>query len=199
MCLESLPDYVVLDVSDIAASENTSIRIRSFPLQFPLSEEDQNDVTTLSKKFDSEPGDSMAGLAAPQIGIVKRIIIFSVPEGVAKFKRCQAYPKTILINPTYEPVNNEMHEEYEQCYSVKDFVGPVKRYKSIYYTGHDTYGKLIEGVAVGHPARVIQHEVDHLNGKLFIDLVPREKLMLFVDYMKMVASLQLRPEQSQFQ
>lgn len=193
----TLPDFIVANVNDIAASDNTPIRIRCFPCNFPLSEEDQNDVTTLSKKFDSEPGDHMAGLAAPQIGIVKRMFIFSVPENVARFKRCQAYPKTVLINPSYDPVNNEMVEDYEQCYSVDEYVGPVMRYKSIYYKGHDTSGRLIEGVAVGHPARVIQHETDHLDGKLFIDLVPRDKLMKYVDYIKMIQSLQLRQPDSQ--
>ena len=77
-------------------------------------------------------------------------------------------PKTLWINPSYEPLGEEMHEDYEACFSVKDIAGLVRRYKQVHYRAYDKDGKLIEGKAEGFLARIIQHEIDHLNGILFL-------------------------------
>jgi peptide deformylase len=98
-------------------------------------------------------------------------------------------PKTLWINPSYEPLGEEMHEDYEACFSVKDIAGLVRRYKQVHYRAYDKDGKLIEGKAEGFLARIIQHEIDHLNGILFVDLVPQSELMSIEEYRKKRAAM----------
>ena len=155
-------------------------------VHFPLTKEDKEDIQTLKKKFEQE--DPLpAGLAAVQIGIAKRIIIFEAddPE-IKKFRSdfTQMMPRTIWINPSYEGVAEEGYEkDWEACYSVKDVAGLVKRFKKIRYKAYDQNGKAIEGTAEGFLARLIQHEIDHLNGVLFTDIA--EKVMSRDEYRKM--------------
>ncbi|MCC8483480.1 MAG: peptide deformylase [Rickettsia endosymbiont of Labidopullus appendiculatus] len=183
---DSLPNYVTADISNLEASSKTSIRIPASSVKFPLSKEDKKDIEILIRKFDNE--ENCAGLAAPQIGISKRVIVFAVPDDplLKKWRPdiIQAMPKTLWINPSYKPIGTEMYEDYEGCFSVKDVTGPVKRYKKINYRAFDQEGKIIEGQAEGFTARVIQHEIDHLDGKLFIDLVPKDKIMSREEYIK---------------
>ncbi len=185
----TLPGYVVADINNLEASNNTSIRVKSQTINFPLSQEDKRDIDIVISKFDSEQ--NIAGLAAPQIGITKRIIVFAIPDSpmLKKWRPdlTQAMPKSLWINPSYEPVGDEMHEDYEGCFSVEDVAGPVKRFKKIKYKAFSEDGKLIEGEAEGYAARVIQHETDHLDGKLFIDLVEKDKLMSIEVYRNMRA------------
>jgi len=94
-------------------------------------------------------------------------------------------PKTIWINPSYKPIGTEKHEDYEGCFSVENATGPVARYKKIRYLAYNQNGHTIEGTAKGFLARVIQHEIDHLNGKVFLDYVAPEKIMSKEEYMEM--------------
>lgn len=174
---ENLPHYELLDLHH--PKQHSVLRRIAQPLTFPLSEEDVRDVRIVETKFDNET--NMAGLAAPQIGISKQIIVFAAPENEAlknwRADFTQTMPKTIWINPKYEPIDVYQTEDYEACFSVEQMAGPVKRYKSIRYGAHDIDGNLIEGIAEGFLARVIQHEVDHVQGKLFVDYVPEGKLL----------------------
>lgn len=165
--LDSLPDYVVADVDNLQAIENSSLRKKALEIKFPLSDSDRRDIGKLVLKFQNEK--NMAGLAAPQIGISKRVIVIN---GEKQNKLPQTW-----INPTYEKVNDKMVTDLEECFSVKGVIGPVSRFKSVYYKAFTTSGELVEGVAKGFRARLIQHEIDHLNGILFIDLVPRSVLI----------------------
>jgi len=114
------------------------------------------------------------GLAAPQVGISKRIIVFRVPNKPVH-KRYQSIsdleqeeiPWTALINPTIRPLSDEMASGIEVCVSVPGLMGPVDRYQSIIYTYLDEKGNYHEKEAHGFHARLIQHEVDHLDGILF--------------------------------
>ena len=92
--------------------------------------------------------------------------------------------KTIWINPTYQPVGHEKHTDYEGCFSVRDFVGEVPRYKTIRYTAYTPEGQHVEGTAAGFLARLIQHEIDHLNGRCFPDLVSKDKTFPIDEYRK---------------
>lgn len=185
----TLPNYVTADVSNLAASKDTSIRMKSKPVNFPLSQEDKRDLEILVRKFDSEK--NMAGLAAPQIGITKRMIIFAVPDDpeLKKWRPdlTQTMPKTLWLNPSYKPIGDLMHEDYEGCFSVRDTAGLVKRFKKISYKAFSIDGKIIEGIAKGFAARVIQHEIDHLDGKLFIDLIGQDKMMSIEEYKELKA------------
>ena len=82
-------------------------------------------------------------------------------------------------------MGTEKHEDYEGCFSVENATGPVARFKKIHYQAYDLKGHKIEGTAKGFLARVIQHEIDHLNGTVFLDYVSPEKRMTKESYLEM--------------
>jgi peptide deformylase len=107
-----------------------------------------------------------AGLAAPQIGVDLQVVIFGF-ERNERYPEARAVPQTVLINPVIHPLSHDMEEGWEGCLSVPGMRGVVSRYSMIRYHGYDQYGKPIERVAEGFHARVVQHECDHLIGKLY--------------------------------
>ena len=115
------------------------------------------------------------GLAAPQVHISQRIIIFRNPDNEQKDK-IQITP---LINPTYKPTNNEKENDWEGCLSIPGMQGLVRRYKKINYEGYDLNGNKIENSAEGLHARVVQHEIDHLDGILYTDRLVDKKAFGF--------------------
>ncbi|WP_163835286.1 peptide deformylase [Spartinivicinus ruber] len=134
-------------------------------------------------------GDHAVGLAAPQIGIGKRIFVFQVPKGIPeklKDKNIESLPWTVAINPKYVPTGNEVQEMVEGCFSVPHFYGTqVPRYKKIRYSYSTIEGDEVEGIATGLFAQIFQHETDHLDGKLYIDLVKnKNSLKLLKDLPK---------------
>jgi peptide deformylase len=76
---------------------------------------------------------------------------------------------TILINPTIAPLTEEMAEDWEGCLSIPEMRGRVPRYKSIRVQALDRNGQELEFIAADFHARVIQHEWDHLHGKVYLD------------------------------
>lgn len=107
-----------------------------------------------------------AGLAAPQIAVSLRIVIFGVAEN-PRYPDVEPVPETILINPEITILDYEQESAWEGCLSVPHMRGLVPRFKSIRYRGYDAKGELIERQAGGFHARVVQHEVDHLDGILY--------------------------------
>lgn len=185
--MSSLPGYVVLNDPDCPNVD--ILRKQGETLSFPLSAEDLHVVETLVAKFDQEK--TIAGLAAPQIGFSKRIIVFAAPDEpeLRKWRKdlIDTMPKTVWINATYTSVGTEMATDYEACFSIGDFAAPVERPKTIKYTAYTPEGHFIEGTVTGFLARLIQHEVDHTNGILFIDKVKKEDLIPMDEYRKMRA------------
>lgn len=106
------------------------------------------------------------GLAAPQIGVNLRLVIFEV-AGNPRYPEAEAVPQTVLINPVITPLNNEIEEDWEGCLSVPGLRGIVPRYTSIRYRGYDELGAVIDRTVSGFHARVVQHECDHLDGILY--------------------------------
>lgn len=106
------------------------------------------------------------GLAAPQIGIGMRIVIFGV-EHSPRYPGAEAVPQTVLINPVLTPLSDDMEEGWEGCLSVPGMRGLVPRYTHLRYQGRDPYGALIDRTVSGFHARVVQHECDHLDGILY--------------------------------
>lgn len=106
------------------------------------------------------------GLAAPQVHISKRIVIFFVPESRMEDEKDQA-ELTIMINPEIKPLNNKINRDWEACLSIPNLMGAVERYSHIKYSWFDINGKYFEREASGYHARVVQHECDHLDGKLY--------------------------------
>ncbi len=106
------------------------------------------------------------GIAAPQIGINKRVILFGFDKN-ERYPTEAPVPFTVLINPEYKILSDKLIFGWEGCLSVPGLRGLVPRYESIQYQGYDMDGNLIERTAEGFHARIIQHEVDHLDGILF--------------------------------
>ena len=109
---------------------------------------------------------SGAGLAAPQIGVPLRVVIFGV-KGNPRYPDVEEVPDTVLINPTLTPLSNDMEEGWEGCLSVPGLRGWVPRYARLKYSGYDERGKRFVREVSGFHARVVQHECDHLDGVLY--------------------------------
>ena len=107
-----------------------------------------------------------AGIAAPQIGVSLRVVIFEMQEN-PRYPHVAPIPFTVLINPRLEPLGDEMEEGWEGCLSVPGLRGVVPRYRRLRYSGLDAQGQSFESTVEGFHARVVQHEVDHLDGILF--------------------------------
>ena len=107
-----------------------------------------------------------AGIAAPQIGVSQQMVIFGF-EHNPRYPDAEAVPFTVLINPTLEPIGNEMEDGWEGCLSVPGMRGIVPRYKHVRYRGFDEKGQPIDRTVSDFHARVVQHECDHLIGTLY--------------------------------
>ncbi|HEY5896512.1 MAG TPA: peptide deformylase [Burkholderiales bacterium] len=107
-----------------------------------------------------------AGLAAPQIGVGLRVVIFGVHAN-PRYPHVEEVPDTVLINPVLTPLGEEMEEGWEGCLSVPGMRGLVPRYKRLRYSGLDEEGNAFQRDVDDFHARVVQHEVDHLDGILY--------------------------------
>ena len=107
-----------------------------------------------------------AGLAAPQIGVDLAVVIFGFSHN-ARYPEAPEVPFTVLCNPRIEPLSDVEEEGWEGCLSVPGLRGVVPRLRSIRYTGFDQHGQPIDRTVDGFHARVVQHECDHLIGKLY--------------------------------
>lgn len=108
-----------------------------------------------------------AGLAAPQIGVDLQLVIFGSDAVNPRYPDAPVVPRTVLVNPTVIPVGSEEEDGWEGCLSVPGLRGVVPRWRRIRYGGFDEQGRRIEREAEGFHARVVQHECDHLIGKLY--------------------------------
>lgn len=107
-----------------------------------------------------------AGLAAPQIGVLLRVVIFGITAN-PRYPDAESVPQTVLINPVIMPLDAEMDEDWEGCLSVPGMRGLVPRYLRLRYQGFDVHGAAIDRTVQGFHARVVQHECDHLDGVLY--------------------------------
>lgn len=123
------------------------------------------------------------GLAAPQIGIDKRIIAIGIGEHTRN-KRDIQIESQILINPMIIPQSDEQEESYESCLSVDKMIGKVSRYHHIICQSRDIDGHIITQEVYGLHARILQHEVDHLNGLLFLERVQDKNNIVHPDDIK---------------
>jgi peptide deformylase len=107
-----------------------------------------------------------AGIAAPQIGVSLRVVIFELKEN-PRYPHVSPVPYTVLVNPVLTPLGEEQDEGWEGCLSVPGMRGLVPRYRSLRYQGFDIEGVPLDRTVEGFHARVVQHEVDHLDGILY--------------------------------
>ena len=108
-----------------------------------------------------------AGLAAPQIGVDLQLVIFGADAVNPRYPDAPLVPRTVLCNPIITPLSDEQEDGWEGCLSVPGLRGVVPRWRHVRYRGFDPYGDPIEREAEGFHARVVQHECDHLIGKLY--------------------------------
>ncbi len=167
---------------------NPSLRLVSEPVT--KDEFDSNELQTIVEKlFFVLKKEGGVGLAAPQIGINKRIIVIGM-EKHPVYTQLDSIPDTVIINPTIKILTDELEESYEGCMSVGALRGKVSRPKRIHYSGFDISGNLIENEVEGLHARVVQHEIDHLDGIIFLDKVTNHISLGFHE--ELVASGQLK-------
>jgi len=107
-----------------------------------------------------------AGLAAPQIGISLQIVVFGFEKNM-RYPNEDPIPETVLINPIITPLSTLQESGWEGCLSVPSLRGYVPRFQQIRYQGLDSHGHIIDRTVSGFHARVVQHECDHLIGKLY--------------------------------
>ncbi|MET9761943.1 peptide deformylase [Streptomyces sp. NPDC006372] len=127
-------------------------------------------VEALRVTMRAAPG---VGLAAPQVGVPLRIAVIEdpapVPEEVRIARGRVPLPFRVLVNPVYEPVGGARAAFFEGCLSVPGWQAVVARPAEVRLTGQDEHGRELDEVFTGWPARIVQHETDHLDGVLYLD------------------------------
>lgn len=121
-----------------------------------------------------------AGLAAPQVHVSQQIAAMEVNRN-PRYPQAPSIPLTVYINPEITPLTEEMDEDWEGCLSVPDLRGRVPRYTKIRLRAYDRHGKRVDFVAEGFHARVIQHECDHLQGKVYLDRMRNMSSLTFLE------------------
>jgi len=121
------------------------------------------------------------GLAAPQIGLGVAIAVLEDPwvldDEAALARERASVPFRVIVNPRYEPVGTERVAFYEGCLSVPGWQAVTARWRSVRLTGTDELGRAVDEVLTGWPARIVQHETDHLAGRLYVDVAQMRSLV----------------------
>jgi peptide deformylase len=120
----------------------------------------------IADMFDTMEAADGGGLAAPQIGVDLQLVIFGFARN-RRYPDAPPVPRTVLINPVITPLEGGLEEGWEGCLSVPGLRGWVPRHARIRYAGFDPLGQRIEREVEGFHARVVQHECDHLIGRLY--------------------------------
>ena len=155
---------------------------RAEPVADPTSPEIKRLVADMIETMEDAQG---AGLAAPQVHVPLRVVIFQAPAGRSDggLSEAERYdhtaPLTVLVNPAIEILDPAPDGGWEGCLSVPGLRGWVERPHHIRYAGYDTEGRRIVRVAKGFHARVVQHECDHLEGMLYPQRMKDLKKLLF--------------------
>jgi len=141
------------------------------PLLLERSKEVENIKSVELTNLIADMKDTMAalngaGLAAPQIAVNLRVVIFGFSDN-PRYPDAESVPETVLINPEIAIIDTDRESAWEGCLSIPHMRGLVPRYSAIRYRGYDENGHLIEREVRGFHARVVQHEVDHLDGVLY--------------------------------
>lgn len=162
--------YEIVHLGDPSLRQNT----RRIPPDDIRTSFIQELVASMRQTMNDASG---VGLAGPQIGEALQIAVMedsgSHLESMSVARRKElnrtSLPFTVLINPIIEPLTSSIAEYFEGCLSCPDLFGLVKRWQSVKLISLDGDGRRTEAVYDGWPARIVQHEVDHLNGVLFLD------------------------------
>jgi peptide deformylase len=120
-----------------------------------------------------------AGLAAPQVHVSRRVVIYGV-EANPRYPEAPAVPLTVLVNPKITPLSTEQVEDWEGCLSVPDLRGMVPRYTKVRVEALGRDGNSLRFTAEDFHARVVQHECDHLDGKVYLDRMTSMETLSFL-------------------
>ena len=163
----------------IARMGHPVLRRRADPVADPTDPEVHRLIADMVETLDDIGG---AGLAAPQVHVPLRVVIFQVPEHrLSGRAEDQAQPLIALINPIIEPLGPEEELGWEGCLSVPGLKGAVPRFARIRYHGLGPDGSTIDRSVEGFHARVVQHECDHLDGVLYPQRMTDMRLLMFVE------------------
>lgn len=159
------------DPAPIVQAGHPVLRARAVPYRGQLEPGVLHDLIELMRRtMHDAPG---VGLAAPQIGLPVALAVLEDPgasdSDVDDVRERTPLPFRVLVNPVYEPVGAERVSFYEGCLSVSGWQAVVARYRTVRLTGSDETGSAIDEIVTGWPARIVQHETDHLAGMLYID------------------------------
>ena len=132
----------------------------------PVTRFDEELAALVADMDDTMRALSGAGIAAPQIGVSARVVIFELKDN-PRYPHLTPVPYTVLVNPLVTPLTAEQDDGWEGCLSVPGMRGLVPRFRRLRDRGFDQYGAPLERTVEGFHARVVQHEVDHLDGILF--------------------------------
>ncbi|WP_119460302.1 peptide deformylase [Rhodospirillaceae bacterium SYSU D60014] len=165
----------------IARMGHPVLRRRAEPVADPTAPEVRRLVADMLETLADVGG---IGLAAPQVHVPQRVVLFEVPAGRADREGGDAVPLTVLVNPEIEPLGPETALGWEACLSVPGLTGAVPRHTRIRYRGTTPAGESIERVAEGFHARVLQHECDHLEGILYPMRMTDLSLLVFADELR---------------
>lgn len=148
-------------------------RVTAAELQRPEIQRLIDDMVDTMVEYDG------VGLAAPQVHVSKQIAVYAVDRN-PRYPQAPSIPLTVLVNPQLTPLGEEQEEDWEGCLSVPDLRGRVPRHTRVRVDALDRQGKKIEFVAAGFHARVVQHETDHLLGKVYLDRMRSLESLAFV-------------------
>lgn len=192
--LLGMSQVMALEIITIEKTENCQmLKTRACDIKFPLNQEDKELIEAMKEKLYTLGG---VGLAAPQVNTAKQIIAVYIPEEAQLLRdNAKIYPMHILINPSYKPLPNASFvSDFEGCYSVSSKAGKVPRYDKIQLKYYDEEGQYHQQNEIGFYARVLQHEIDHLNGVLITDRLTPDCVQGTIEEMMIIRRAELSEE-----
>jgi peptide deformylase len=144
-------------------------------------------IEQMRATMEAAPG---VGLAAPQVGVGIQLAVLqdgpeswgSLTDEERSVREREAVPFTVLVNPVLRPIDGSTASFFEGCLSVPDLTGIVTRHRAVRVEALDAHGRPIERIFSGWAARIVQHELDHLGGRLYLDRVETRSLSSSANY-----------------
>ncbi|KTD07418.1 peptide deformylase [Legionella jamestowniensis] len=184
-----------LEIVSIEQKQFTSIlKTPAQPVTFPLNADNLILIQRMKEKLFQLGG---VGLAAPQVNSNLQIVAIYIPEEAALLRNnVKPYPMHTLLNPSYKGIEAKgFYSDFEACYSVSSRAGKVSRYQQIQLSFYDEEGTQHQTIETGFYARVLQHEIDHLNGLLITDRLTPDCIQGSIEEMMALRRAELSDEQ----
>ena len=161
-------DFKIIIIEEEQNKKQSVLKQKAKRIEFPLSDEDKKIISFMKGWLFKAGG---VGLAATQINVSKQIALIYIPESAVLLRDgVEVQDMHAIINPEYRPAKtSKLVSDFEGCYSVKTVYGKVPRHDVIELSYQDEEGTQIQKQVSGFYARVLQHEIDHLNGLLITD------------------------------